>query len=207
MHRSLCLCAEIPQIWLPTRVSLIVHRRENSLTTNTARLAHQLLTNSDWFERGGDDRVPTEVPIDPEESTLILFPSEDSIDLADWKRANPRAHRIRIIVPDGNWKQGAKTRKRIAGLSSVPAVKLPPGPPSEYRLRKEPRPECVCTYEAIVRALGVIHGETLAETLMHYFRLKQDRLLYARGLLAPEKVYGGLPTSAREFRAVGRYEE
>lgn len=185
-----------------------MHYRELSLTTNTARLAKLALTNSEIRVRG-----KRELPVDgkdlaedPTIHPLLLYPAEDSVELTSEysDRAREQGKRIVLIVPDGNWRQGGKAAKRTPGLEKVECVRLPPGPLSEYRLRSEPRPDCVSTYEAISRALGLLEGAHVNETLMDYFRTKIDRMLWARGLLATERVHGGIPPEAIEaFRIAG----
>jgi DTW domain-containing protein YfiP len=48
--------------------------------------------------------------------------------------------------------------RRIPALACLPRLALPPGPPSAYRLRVEPHPEGLATFEAIARALGILEG-------------------------------------------------
>jgi DTW domain-containing protein len=184
-----------------------MHVRENSLTTNTARLMEKLLTHSRILLRGSSTEGPltwsepenwpvsgaeTGEPVRPE--ILFLFPSEDARDLSE-VLPELKGRPVHLVVPDGNWKQGAKTKRRIPEFHSVTTVKLPEGAMSEYRLRKEPRPECLSTFEAISRALGVIEGAEVSDDLMTFFRMKQDRVLYARGLKKAGDVCGGIPLS------------
>jgi DTW domain-containing protein YfiP len=200
IFRPLCLCGHAPALELRTEVVIMMHFRELSLTTNTARLAKLALKHSEIRVRG---RQNAQVDVfdlvnDPERMPLLLYPSEDSVELSESHReqALQAGKRIVLIVPDGNWRQGSKGAKRTPGLEQVPCVRLPPGPPSEYRLRKAPRPEYVSTYEAIARAIGVLEGREVESTMMSYFRMKIDRMLWARGLLATEKVHGGVPQEA-----------
>ncbi len=179
-----------------------MHYRELSLTTNTARLACLALSNCEIRVRGqqgvtvdGRDLVG-----DSKLLPLLLYPTEDAEVLTPsfGERAKAEGKEIVLIVPDGNWRQGGKAAKRTPGLENVECVKLPPGLPSEYRLRTAPRPEYLSTYEAISRALGLLEGESTNEVLMDYFRTKIDRMLWARGVLATEKVHGGIPPEAIE---------
>jgi len=208
----LCVCALSPRLALDTRVLILMHVREIPLTTNTARLAHLALPNSEIRLRG---ERPGEAPPldcadlagDPARPAYVLFPSDDARTLTPELARDLKARGLKptLVVPDGNWKQCAKFARRVPGLENLPRVKLPAGPPSEYLLRKEPRPECVSTFEAIARALGVLEGPEVEARLYEYFRLKQDRLLWARGVLAPEQVRGGIPQAAIDsFREAGR---
>lgn len=218
IFKPLCVCALSPRLDLKTRVLILMHIREIPLTTNTARLAKLALLNSEIRLRG--ERPGEAPPLDctdltreagssetPARPALVLFPSEDARELTpEFARELKEGGATPVlVVPDGNWKQCSKFARRVPGLEALPRVKLPPGPPSEYVLRKEPRPECVSTYEAIARALGILEGAEVERRLMEYFRLKQDRLLWARGVLPAEKVRGGVPQAAIDsFFEAGR---
>jgi DTW domain-containing protein len=196
----LCICDLSPNLATRTRVVIFMHFRELPLTTNTARLAELALPECEIRIRGRREAPvdARDLATDPTLLPLLLYPSEDSTELSaeHLARAEAEGKRIVLIVPDGNWRQGGKAARRTPGLESVECVRLPLGLPSEYVLRKGPRPECVSTYEAIARALGVLEGQAIAERLMEYFRIKIDRMLWARGVLATERVRGGVPQAA-----------
>lgn len=200
IFRPLCICALAPRLKTEARVVIFMHFRELSLTTNTARLGELALTECEVRVRGRQDKPVDahDLANDPTLLPLLLYPAENSVELSreHLDRARAAGKRIVLVVPDGNWRQGSKAARRTPGLESVECVRLPPGPLSEYVLRSEPRPECVSTFEAIARALGVLEGKPVEEKLMEYFRIKIDRMLWARGLLATEKVRGGVPQAA-----------
>jgi len=177
-----------------------MHVRELSLTTNTARLACMALKNSEMRYRGERGKVLDCSDLKESEThlPLLLFPSDDAQVLsAEWLSTWMKpGQKVSLIVPDGNWRQCGKVANRVPGLESITRVKLPPGALSEYRLRQEPRPECLCTYEAIERALGIFEGKGIEEKLHHFFRLKQDRTLWSRGVLKTDQVLGGVPQAA-----------
>jgi DTW domain-containing protein YfiP len=183
-------------------VVIFMHFRETPLTTNTARLATAALVNSEIRVRGLRDRPVDahDLAADPTLAPYVLYPSDDSVELSEAhvRKAREAGKRITLIVPDGNWRQGAKAVRRTPGLENIPCVRIPPGAPSEYVLRTAPREDFVSTYEAIARALRITESLEVHELLMEYFRIKIDRTLWARGLLATEKVRGGVPPEAIE---------
>ena len=131
--------------------------------------------------------------MDPERQPLLLFPSETARPLTEWVN-HPRP--ITLIVPDGTWRQASKVRSRMAGLLEVPLVTLPPGPPTQYRLRAEPHEGGLATMEAIARAFGILEGEGVQGELERLFRIMVERALWARGTLDSGAVTDGLPPSA-----------
>ena len=196
----LCICALAPGLTTRAKVVIFMHFRELPLTTNTARLAELALTDCEIRIRGRREAPVDALDLvaDPTLLPLLLYPAENSVELgsAHLQRAEAEGKRIVLIVPDGNWRQGSKAARRTPGLENVETVRLPPGALSEYVLRSEPRPECVSTFEAIARGLGVLEGKPVEERLMEYFRIKIDLMLWARGVLATEKVRGGVPQAA-----------
>ena len=178
---GLCICASSPELWTDTRVVILMHCRERQLTSNTARLACRALPHAEIRVRGERDK-PTDMSglKEPGRQPLLLYPSPDARPIgSELLESLPGPYLL--IVPDGSWRQASRCVHREAALDGIPRVKLPPGPPSEYLLRREPNPEAVCTYEAIARALGEIEGSGIREQLEVFFRMKVERMLEARG--------------------------
>lgn len=194
MHGSLCVCALIPRIETRTRVVLVIHRFEDRKPTNTGRLATECLPNSAVLVRGHEG-APSAPFVRPAGTTaLLLFPHEDARPLAEYAGTGQD---ITLVVPDGNWRQAWKVRKRVPGLGDLPCVSLPPGPSSLYRLRSEPREAGVSTIEAIARALGILEGPEAQRALEHVFLAMVERTLWARGGIATGSVTGGIPEGAK----------
>jgi DTW domain-containing protein YfiP len=186
MRHELCLCKEIAQcrsdIKITSRISILMHYREFSGTTNTARLAYLSLPGAELFIRGR-----LESPLEPEKilkiedfDPVLLYPSEDAVVLEpDFLKQFRKP--INLIVPDGNWRQAAKVAKREAFLKDVPRVFLPQTSASLYRLRREPKSGGLATFEAISRALGIIEGPGLSQRLDKLFDKMVTRTLESRG--------------------------
>lgn len=180
---DLCFCDRIPTVHTATRVVIVMHSTELRLTTNTAMLAQACLPNSSVRVRGlaaGAANLD-DLSVQSPGARLLLFPSDDAQVLTPELVASlPRP--LTLVVTDGTWRQAAKTCWREPHLKKMLRVKLPPGPPSEYRLRKGPGAGMVCTFEAIARALGVIEGPSVQLALETVFRIKVRRSLWARGI-------------------------
>jgi DTW domain-containing protein YfiP len=187
LHRSLCLCALIPQVSTRTRVVLVMHQLELNKPTNTGRLAVRCLPNSEVLVRGraADHRAPFAFPGLP----LLLFPHAGAEPLERWRESD---RPVTLIVPDGTWRQAARVRRRVPGLDAVPCVALPAGA-SGYRLRHAVRPGRLSTMEAIARALGVLEGAAVEAPLSHIHQVMVDRTLWSNGRLPAEAVTGGIP--------------
>jgi DTW domain-containing protein len=172
VNNQLCVCEFIIPFTIETKVSLIVHVRELKLTSNTAQFAKKMLPeDSEIVIRGRINEIFDATPtLARPGRALFLYPHEDALELNDdFKAKYPGPYHL--IVPDGNWQQARKVRQREEGLSSLPAVKLPPGIISEYGLRKAQHPEWVSTYEAMAHALGILESPEITQKLMKFFRV------------------------------------
>ena len=197
MHASLCVCALVPRLQTRTRLVLVIHRYEDRKPTNTGRLAASSLVNSEIVVRGHrptDDAAPESPLVFPAGAQpVLLYPADDAVPLAQFADA---AAPVVLVVPDGNWRQAGKMRKRVPGLAAVPCVSLPAGAPTAYRLRFEPQKGGLATLEAIARAFGVLEGPAVEEALLVPFRAMVERTLWARGEIDESAVRDGLPPGA-----------
>jgi DTW domain-containing protein YfiP len=194
MHTALCLCAEVPQLELATRVVLIMHHREVSKTTATGPLALQALPGSSLCVHGEQDALlDLSAEHVPGRRVMLLFPREDAKPLTPELLAqDPRP--VTLLVPDGNWRQASRAAKRIPGLAQAECVVLAPGPPTRYRLRQEPKEGGLATFEAIARALGVLESVAVQQQLEALFERMVAATLSTRA--QPKSV--AVPATPRE---------
>jgi DTW domain-containing protein YfiP len=168
-------------IQVKTKVSIVVHVSELTLSSNSAQFVkHMVPEQTELFIRGHVEKkfTPDEI-LEREGQPLFLFPSEGALELnADFLQMHPGPHHL--IVPDGNWNQAKKVRAREEAFSKLMCVKLPPGIEAEYKLRKALYPGQVSTYEAIAHALGALEGEKVRDDLMTFFRAWVKRTMYNR---------------------------
>lgn len=192
LPETICLCAELKQIPTTTRSIFIVHAYEIRKSTNTGRLAHLNLSNSELCVRGRlGEALDFNQYLDPNRASLVLFPDETACELTpDYVASLGKP--ITLFIPDGNWKQASRMPKREPALRDLQRVKIPLGKPSEYRLRREPKLGFgLATMEAAARALGIIEGPEVEAQLMHVFRRMVEKTLCIKGQLAKADVYGG----------------
>ncbi|MCE9529210.1 MAG: DTW domain-containing protein [Planctomycetales bacterium] len=197
IRKPLCFCSLIPQINTATRVIILMHTAEEMLTTNTARLAARALPNSDIRIHGKMGAcISKEGIAQSDRPSLLLYPSSHARELnADFARTLTSP--VNLIVPDGSWSQTRKFVRRESSLAGIPHVKLPSGPPSEYRLRIQPRETGLCTLEAIARALGILESYEARQQLETLLRVMVERTLWSRGMIgADECTVGGIPEEA-----------
>lgn len=146
---SLCICAELVPTPVRTQLVVIAHRNEVHKSTNTARLAVQMVEGAELHVRG--EQGVAGVVIAPERRRLVLFPS------AEARVLEPTSEPCVLIVPDGSWPQARKVMRREPLAEGAEPVRLEV-PPTRYTLRRGVRDGGVCTMEAIAAALAVLEG-------------------------------------------------
>jgi len=179
---TLCMCAELPRLDLRTKISLVIHHRELSRSSNTGLLAHQSLVNSEVRIRGeGRETLNLTDLLSPDYRTLLFYPSEDALELTR-ELVGQGSRPIQLIVPDGTWRQARKIHVRHPELKHIPRVKI--GEPNHgiFQMRAQSRPERMATLQAIACALRVIEGDLVAAQLMRLYHARVDRTLRSRGL-------------------------
>jgi DTW domain-containing protein YfiP len=177
-REPLCLCAEIPRVRTRTEIVVLRHVKETWRTSNTSRIASIALERTEVIEVGGldDDRMlfesrVAEVLARPGES-FLLYPGTGNAEL-------PRDRPIRLIVPDGSWRQARRMLLRVPGLSKLPRITFA-APAPAARLRTPPTAEGLSTIEAIALALGSVEGDEVSRPLIELYRKMVDRSLPSR---------------------------
>lgn len=193
LHDNICMCQLTPRFDLTSRVTIIMHRKEYMLTSNSGILAKNILKNSKILFHGHENRSPiAQNEITPQEyENYILFPSPQATPL-DKNFLKRLQKPLNLIVPDGNWRQAKKIMRSVNSLHSLPKVTLPNLGKSEYKLRVSPFEDGVCTFEAIARSLKVTDGQKVYQSMLETFKIFVDRSLWTRGKIKASEITGGL---------------
>ena len=160
------MCAEIPTIQTRTRVVIVRHYTEADRSSNTGRLAHLALPNSEIVEHGGDAGVAT---LADRDGAWLVFPAGP---VAQAPLVPPPRS---VVVLDATWAQARKMYRKIPALRGLRMLHLPAAPMPSARLRNSPAEGMVSTIEAIARALRLIEGEAAAAPLEQLFAVAVAR--------------------------------
>ncbi len=191
MHLELCVCQLSPRLDLKTRVEVVIHYADIRKMSNSGRLVELALKNSAVHIRGLKDKLVEVVPDKKYQTDLVLFPGHGSVELNE-KFLSTIARPLRLLIPDGNWNQASSMVKREPLMQAAVKVHLPAGIQAKYRIRSQEDPFKLCTFEAIIRALGVIEGDQVEEKLDPFFRVWIYRSLYIKGRIAKADMPEGM---------------
>lgn len=157
----------MPTIATRTRVVIVRHHSERFRSSNSGRLAHLALTNSEIVDHGGL-AGPARLP--PLDDAWLLFPEGDPIDHI--AGASP----TQLVVLDATWSQARRMYRKLAGLRGLRLLRLPEAAATPVaRMRAAPSPDRVSTIEAIARALRLLEGDAVAAPLEALFDLAVAR--------------------------------
>lgn len=158
-----CLCAMIATVGpvaTRTRVVILRHYSERHRASNSGRLAHLALPNSEVIEVGAPERH--EVTPVLEAGAWLVYPDGPP------RRASPVPAPTTLVFLDATWQQARRMRRRLGYLRGVPTLALAPVPMAD-RLRAAPAAGMVSTIEAIATALRLVEGDGVAEPLERLF--------------------------------------
>lgn len=163
-----CFCAELRPIAVRARVIVVAHPCEAVRSTNTARVAVQMLTNASMRLRG-DDYPPAEG------KRLVLFPFGGARTLCP----DDNVPDLTLVVPDGTWAQARRIARRDPLAQNAEAVTIPLRE-SAFGLRRSPREGALCTLEAIAEAMRALEGDHVADAMHEVFSRWRERALAVR---------------------------
>lgn len=161
-----CLCAAIPTVVTRTRIVIVRHHLERWRSSNSGRLAHLALPNSEIVEHGGPAGIAALPPL---AGAWLVFPEGEPAVAA------PVPPPRQLVVLDATWSQARRMYRKLDAVRGLPILRLPDAPMPAARLRESPAPGRVSTIEAIARALRLVEGDPAAAPLEALFALAVTR--------------------------------
>ncbi len=150
-----CLCQRIRPVDTRTGVTLIQHHRELRHPIGTARIVRLGFINSQVVVARRSSQLAVEA--DLPSRTGLLFPHATARDLANTTPCERPGH---LIVLDGTWNQAKGLYRANPWLRALPHFLIHPTAASSYRIRRQPRSDCLSTIEALVQAMAILEPET-----------------------------------------------
>jgi DTW domain-containing protein YfiP len=160
-----------------TRVHVVQHPRERFHPVGTVRLLELGLTQVSVDVAYLEVDATRPARFGPR--AMLLYPAPDAPDVRTL-REDERPDEL--VVIDGTWHHAHTLHRDMPWLRALPAVTLAPTRPSRYRIRLEPRAECLSTVEAVVETLRILEPETRGfDALLTAFdTMVDDQLAFVR---------------------------
>jgi DTW domain-containing protein YfiP len=165
-QQRVCLCADVPVIATQTRVVIVRHHLERFRSSNSGRLAHLALPNSEIIEHGGSGGPAVLPDLD---GAWLLYPEGEPMVTA------PVPPPQKLVVLDATWSQARRMYRKLDVVRRLPLLRLPDTEVPRARLRESPGVGRVSTIEAIARALRLLEGDQVATPLEQLFEVAVRR--------------------------------
>jgi DTW domain-containing protein len=174
---SMCICASLEPIANEVAIHVLQHPRERHHPIGTARLLRLGLSSVRVHVLKLIGKGGTSAPVALPEGAGLLYPSADARDLATLAvEDRPRD----LVVIDGTWAHANQIHRDNEWVSALPCYRLTPQEESRYRIRAEPRPDCLSTVESVVGALRCLQPDLSGtETLLTAFDAMIDAQIEA----------------------------
>ncbi len=176
--QSMCLCGAVRSLPNQVRLHVLQHRRESRHAIGTVRLLKLGLDAVHVHVLPSGTAEVDIAPIDLPSGAGLLYPADDAIELAHLSEEDRPTD---LVVIDGTWSHAHRIHRDNPWLHALPHYKLSPEQGSRYRIRTEPRQECLSTVEAVIEALRVLEPELEGtEALLEAFDTMIDAQIEAR---------------------------
>lgn len=184
LHLALCVCARTPRVRMPFRWILVQHGVEVDRPTNTGRMVMSFFPETERVLYGRHGTPLDPAPLEAADTDyLLVFPGKDSTELEPGELRPRAGRRLALVLLDGTWRQAAHMARRIAALRAFPARRLPPGPPSGWKIRTPNEPHQLCTLDAAIRTVALSGQAEDARALRIAMEWIMLRMLYMKGRL------------------------
>lgn len=153
-----CYCHLIKSFDSKVIFAILIHKLEIERKIATGTMSHLILENS-YLVPGfdyTDDKVVNELIDNPKNHCVVLYPGKDSLNIEQKKAITPAGKQLVIFVIDGTWTSAKHTMRISQNLKDLPRISFDNSSRSNFRIRKQPKAECLATVEAIHRTIEIL---------------------------------------------------
>jgi DTW domain-containing protein YfiP len=171
--RPTCYCERLRPFAAPVPFVILQHYDEWRNAIATARMAHLSMTNSRLFVGLHFDghREVDHLLDDPTHRNIMLYPSRDAVPLESLltpPAAGADGPPLRLWILDAKWSQVPKMLRLSPRVRDLPRASFVPDQGSAFRIRRQPRPDCVSTIEAIFHVIDRVFARTGGTSTAHH---------------------------------------
>lgn len=176
-----CYCKWLMPFDPQIHFAILMHPIEQRRRIATGRMSHLSLPNSRLIvghNLSQNERL-NELLDDPSYFCVMLYPGRRSVNISLLNEEArtawiPKGKKLAVLVIDGTWATARQMVNQSSNLQNVARVGFTPPGPSMFRVRQQPRPECVSTIEAIHHCVELLGPACGFETLSR----QHDGLMY-----------------------------
>lgn len=185
-----CYCELLQPIDPNIVFVILIHPIEVARRIATGRMSHLLLKKSHLIS--GHDFTHNAnlnaILADSNLHCMMLYPGSQSANLTNMSETEkfaltPEGKKLALLVIDGTWATARKMVNRSQNLHGLPRICFTPSQPSNFRIRRQPRPECYSTIEAIHQTIELLspHSREHDHLLSVFEKMVSRQLELAHG--------------------------
>ncbi len=162
---SYCVCGFIVPFEAHTNLLILQHPHERRKYHSSSKLLRPAIKNSK-IVRGINFEKEDIVSLCSGQKLFLLYPGIESLDVS----ATPLDRSCTVIAIDGTWVEARKIIHRNRFLRELPRLSFKKPLFSRYRIRKQPRAECLSTLESIAHLLLLNAAASLIDAPCEHYR-------------------------------------
>lgn len=168
-----CICSLLPKLRSEHALMLLMHPNELTRDTNTGKLIAQCqlnVTQAVW-DRTAPPAELLEMLAEPSLLPVLLFPSEESLTLAQVRQQSDKQNRKPLyIILDATWQEARKMLNKSRWLEGMAMMGLATQTDSQYQLRRNQQEGNLCTFEIAAQLLGQLGEEQNQQQMLDFFK-------------------------------------
>ena len=163
---NLCQCPDGEPMETRTRIVLLMHPKEyRRQRTGTGRLTCLHLKNSEIISGIRFDDHPRVRALieDPGYYPVLLYPGREALNLSErrFPAEETGGRPLVVFLVDSTWSCSRIVLRESPGLLQLPRVMFTPRNASRFVIKRQPRPECLSTLEAVHELLLALESAGL----------------------------------------------
>ena len=152
-----CVCEYVTKkVKNRTKIVILQHPDEVNLAKNTVRLLQLQLSDIQVVIGESENDFASILNDLPKESTALLYPGKDTIDVHSCSALVPQL--THLVVIDGTWKKTNKIFALTPYLHALQKISFSVIPKNQYRIRKAEQNFSLSTLEAIGHFINIVDG-------------------------------------------------
>jgi len=154
--QAACLCNTIEPLHTNVHFRILMHKLEAKTNqVGTGRLANRALQNCKIHVGVSfEDHVEiNEIISHPDNQVFLLYPSADSLNIAEEQLIIDQSKRLYIFILDSTWACSRKMLRLSPNLQKLPKISFTPNYLSRFDIKRQPKKYCLSTIESIYRVV------------------------------------------------------
>ncbi len=186
-----CYCVHLHPFDPHIKFIILIHPIEHHRRIATGRMAYLMLENAELImghDFSNNEKLNACLS-NPNYQSVLLYPGAGALNLSSGNcsvgaESSQSPKKLQILVVDGTWATAKKMVNLSKNLQNLPRICFTPPHPSRFWVRRQPKPHCFSTIEAVHHTI-----ELLGEQVGYNNEMRaHDRLLSVFNILVEQQL-------------------